>query len=106
MWIVIGNGLLPQIPLVEIIFILIIFSIFTPIALPVTVIYLVFIPPIGLNVFEAASIIFIYGLSVFWIPLGFLQVSATGKYLSAFDVGNTVKFLQRNYANYIEAWID
>ncbi|NIS07206.1 MAG: hypothetical protein GWO07_00215 [Candidatus Dadabacteria bacterium] len=97
---------MPQIPLLEIVIFLVIFPLFTPIALPLTVLYLIFLQGNGLDLITGISIIFFYGISVFWIPLGFLRVSKTGKYLSAFDIPKTFSFLRRNSLNYAEAWID
>ncbi len=105
-YVIFSNNLLPQVPLFEIFVVLLIFPIFTPIALPLTILYLTFMPGSGLDLTTGFSIILFYGISVFWIPLGFLQVSITGRYLSAFDVPKTISFLRRNFLYYLEAWID
>nr|MCU0714471.1 DUF4013 domain-containing protein [Pirellula sp.] len=45
-----------------------------------------------------------YGLIVFFIPAGFLQVSRTGRYLSAFHLPDAFRTMTRHFRKYVVAW--
>jgi hypothetical protein len=45
-----------------------------------------------------------YGLTVFFIPAGFLQVSQTGRYLSAFHLPAAFRTMVRHFRKYVVAW--
>ncbi len=45
-----------------------------------------------------------FALLVFLVPAGFLEVSRTGRYASAFAFQRTLPFVARNFAAYLEAW--
>jgi len=80
------------------------FPIFAPIALPTTLAYLAAVPAEPLPAWLAALLIAAYAASVFVIPLGFLRVSLTGRYLSAFNLSECAKFGARNARLFLLAW--
>lgn len=81
------------------------FSILSPLAFPLTVAYwsLGIARPL-LSVTEAATFVLLYAVVTFFIPAGFLQVSLSGKYLSAFHFRSSCALLFRNFRNYLRAW--
>lgn len=54
---------------------------------------------------ETLLIHLLFVATTFFIPVGFLNVSRTGRYLSAFDFRWTLPTLRRNFRNYTEAWV-
>jgi len=105
-FIVFYSNLISQVPWLEIIVVLCIYPLFTPLVLPFTVFYLMIVPFNPLPILLGFLIIVIYFGLVFLIPLGFIQVSITGRYLSAFNVLDCGRFWFNNFFNYLEAWID
>lgn len=53
---------------------------------------------------EVVGVLAYFALATFLIPAGFLQVSRTGCYRSAFRLGASVRFVVRHFALYLEAW--
>lgn len=53
---------------------------------------------------EAAALLVAFAAIVFLIPAGFLRVSCTGRYLSAFELWRTVPFVLRHLRAYANAW--
>lgn len=63
---------------------------------------------VGHDVFSGTEVVCVlayFGLATFFIPAGFLQVSRTGSYLSALRPLPALRFIRRNFRNYVEAWI-
>ena len=54
---------------------------------------------------ESLAISALFVAATFVIPAGFLNVSRTGRYLSAFDVPWMLRTTSRNFPAYLEAWI-
>lgn len=102
----VSQNLVNILPIKLILSTLFFFPIFSPLALPFSVLYLMFIAPEGLNYFCGFGIIFLYFFLVFLIPLGFIQVSIHKKYTSAFNFIECLKFGYRNFFMYIEAWFE
>lgn len=98
-------NLVDEVPWTYISVILFFFPIFSPLAIPVSVFYLMAFPEFPLSATTGFSIIFFYFGLVFLIPLAFIQVSISNKYLSAFKIVECGKFLARNFIKYIEAWV-
>ncbi len=53
---------------------------------------------------EAVTLSVLFHLAVFLLPAGFLRVSATGRFLAAFDFRRTVPFIVRRFRGYLRAW--
>jgi hypothetical protein len=81
------------------------FPIFSTLAFPLAVAYWSW--PLGseyLHLWEAAVLLLGYGAITFVIPAGFLQVSQTGRYATAFRYHDSLPFLVRNIKAYVLAW--
>jgi hypothetical protein len=59
----------------------------------------------AISVPELLGIYALFASATFVIPAGFLNVSRTGSFLSAFDVVWLLRTIWRNFAAYLEAWI-
>lgn len=59
----------------------------------------------ALSLPESLAIGFIFSLATFLIPAGFLNVSRTGRFLSAFNLAWILCLLYRNPRAYLEAWV-
>lgn len=79
------------------------FPIFSPLAFPVAVIFagtqLAILSPHECFVFLAS-----YACMTFLIPAGFLQVSLSGRYRSAFCFQRSLPWLIKNFGSYCRAW--
>jgi hypothetical protein len=53
---------------------------------------------------EVLGVLAYFALATFLIPAGFLQVSRSGRFLSAFRLGASVRLVARHFALYLEAW--
>ncbi len=84
-----------------------VFTLFLPLLLGaiVTSVFLFSNPPLAIQPSEAIGIFVSFWLMTFLIPSGFLQVSRTGRYLSAFNPRAVVAFVFRNFRSYLEAWV-
>ena len=81
------------------------FPIFSTLAFRLAVAYWWFPGGPGLlHTGEAAALLTGYTVITFVIPAGFLQVSRTGEYLSAFRYDRSLPFLVRNFRAYVLAW--
>lgn len=81
------------------------FPIFLPLAGPTLVLYLALGPERFFQPIEAVLLASAYAALVFLIPLGFLQVSRTGRFLSAFNLVAAVRLFISNPKAYCVAWI-
>lgn len=81
------------------------FSIFSPLAFPLALVVAAWPGGSGLlMVWEAVALLTGYTAVTFVIPAGFLQVSRTGRYASAFRYWESLPFLVRNFRAYCGAW--
>lgn len=78
---------------------------FAPLALPAACVWLALVAPHWLAFHEAALFWAAYALVIFLVPAGFLQVSLTQRYASAFAVWRTVPFVVRHFRAYVAAWL-
>lgn len=53
---------------------------------------------------EVIGVLAYFALATFLIPAGFLQVSRSGRFRSAFRIGANLRFIARHFALYLEAW--
>ncbi len=81
------------------------FIMFSTLSFPSILIYWTFFSA-GYRVPIEISLIFLsaYCLIIFFIPAGFLQVSKSGKYLSAFNISAAFLTLTTHFRRYILAW--
>jgi hypothetical protein len=81
------------------------FTIFSTLAFPAAVLYwTLFADSYHLEPVVALILLLSYTIITLFIPAGFLQVSRTGRYLSAFDVGSGVRLIRRHFGEYLRAW--
>jgi hypothetical protein len=81
------------------------FPIFSTLAFPLAVVYWAWTGgPTVLHPAEALALLAGYSVITFVIPAGFLQVSRTGRYASAFRYHESLPFLVRNFRAYVLAW--
>ncbi len=78
--------------------------IFSTLSFPVACLSLALAPEAWLTQREALAFVGAYGLLVFLIPSGFLQVSLTRRYRSAFAFWRAIPFVLRHFRLYLEAW--
>jgi hypothetical protein len=77
---------------------------FAPLALPAACAWLALAEPQWLAPHEAALFFAAYALVIFLVPAGFLQVSLTRRYRSAFALWRTLPFVARHLRAYVAAW--
>ncbi|QDV09999.1 hypothetical protein Poly30_55600 [Planctomycetes bacterium Poly30] len=53
---------------------------------------------------DAAWMIALFHLIIFLLPAGFLRVSATGRFRSAFQLTRTIPLVVRRFRDYVTAW--
>jgi len=53
---------------------------------------------------EVAVLLACFSLAIFLVPAGFLRVSLTGRFRSAFDLRRTLPLLRRHFRDYVAAW--
>ncbi len=95
----------PELPWLELAAFFAFFFLLTPFLVPVLVV--ASSAWIGGNTFtggEAAFVLAYFALATFLIPAGFLQVSRTGRFLSAFRLGDSLALVVRHFRLYAEAW--
>jgi hypothetical protein len=81
------------------------FPIFSTLAFPLAVVYWAWPGgPAVVGLGEAAALLAGYAGVTFVIPAGFLRVSQTGRYASAFQYHKSLPFLVRNFRAYVLAW--
>jgi hypothetical protein len=78
--------------------------IFSTLSFPVACLSLAIVPEGWLSPLEALAGVTAYTVLVFLIPAGFLQVSLTRRYRSAFAFWRAIPFVARNLSLYLEAW--
>lgn len=83
----------------------VVFPIFSPLAFPVACALLTAGDAPWLSRGESAAFTAAYAFVVFLIPAGFLEVSRTGRHVSAFALWRTLPFVVRNLGTYLEAWL-
>lgn len=79
--------------------------IFSTLSLPLAVVYWSFVsdtPRLPLPC--ALLLLALFTAVIFFIPAGFLQVSKSGRYRSAFDLKAAFSTIQRNFSRYVRAW--
>lgn len=82
-----------------------IFSIFSTLSFPIAVIYWrVFSEGYTLTLWSTTVLLTLYALTTLFIPAGFLQVSKTGSYWSAFNVPAAMALIVKNFREYCRAW--
>lgn len=80
-------------------------TMFSTLSFPSFVMYWTFVSEgYRVPVWISVSLLACYGLIVFFIPAGFLQVSQTGRYLSAFHLRAAVRTMVRHFKQYVVAW--
>lgn len=81
------------------------FPIFSTLSLPLAILYWTFISPeYRLSWGIAATLLTAFGAITFFIPAGFLQVSLSERYWSAFNVPSAIRLIRKNFSEYIRAW--
>jgi hypothetical protein len=53
---------------------------------------------------ELAAFLAVFSVVIFLIPAGFLRVTVTGRYRSAFHLGRTLPLIRRHFLAYLAAW--
>lgn len=81
------------------------FPIFSTLAFPLACILLAGGARPWISSGECAALLAAFALILFAIPAGFLEVSKTGRYRSAFAVWRTLPFIGRNFTSYCRAWL-
>jgi len=80
------------------------YPIFSTLSLPVACLLFAAAQPALLSPSEAGLFLAAYGLLIFLVPAGFLQVTLSGRYRSAFAIWRSLPFLVRHLRAYSEAW--
>lgn len=106
-WVVLFvNGFPADFPWVELLLFNFAFLLFSPLVLPGVLLALhILYQDLYFSLPHLTAIFGLFVLIIFLIPGGFLQVSRTGRYLSAFDLPRAVRIIISNFRNYLEAWI-
>jgi hypothetical protein len=81
------------------------YPIFSTLSLPIACVLFAALEPYWLTPGEAALCLAAYAVLIFLVPAGFLDVTRTGRYRSAFALWRSLPFLAKNFAGYVEAWI-
>lgn len=105
MLLLLGHGVIPNVTWLYGVLFFSVFTIFSTLSFPCALLYWTFfseqyrVPAIfALALFTA------FVLVVFFIPAAFLQVSKTGHYRAAFDLGSAARILRKNFCSYLRAW--
>jgi hypothetical protein len=99
------NGVTPDIFWLYAILFFLVFTIFSTLSFPIALVYWSFfsesyrLPP-----FLALALLTIFVAIIFFIPAGFLQVSKSGSYLSAFNFKAAFSTMFCNFHKYLIAW--
>ena len=80
------------------------YPIFSTLSLPIALLLFALGEPALLTPNEAVLFFAGYGLLVFIVPAGFLEVSRSGRYRSAFALQRSLPFLLRHWPAYAQAW--
>lgn len=81
------------------------FPIFSTLSIPISCLLFAAARPAWLSPLEASLFLAGYALLIFVVPAGFLEVTRSGRYRSAFALWRSLPFLVRNLADYVEAWL-
>lgn len=82
-----------------------VFPIFSTLSFPLAVLYWTFCSSqFSLPLPLAGLLLFLFVLTTFLIPAGFLQVSLSGHYVSAFRIDRALLLVKRNFKEYLRAW--
>lgn len=96
---------LPELPWIELAGFFAFFFLLTPFLLPSLVIASsTWAGGSAFSTAEVLGVLAYFALATFVIPAGFLQVSRTGRFLSAFRLGTSMRFIAQHFALYLEAW--
>ena len=82
----------------------VVFPGFSPLTLPIACVVFTLSPVAYVGSFEAALLLAAFAFTIFIIPVGFLEVSRTGRYRSAFAFQRTWPFAWRHRRDYTAAW--
>lgn len=103
--ILLSNGVTPNLTWMYGVLFFVLCTIFSTLSFPVTLYYWTFVSESyrlpHTHFFAFATI---FTLVVFFIPSAFLQVSKSGKYLSAFNLTAAYSTLRLNFRSYLLAW--
>jgi hypothetical protein len=103
--VVLARGFAPGATSALIVLFFVVFPIFSTLSFPTACFLLAFgrdrawITPGELAAFLAA-----FSVVIFLIPAGFLRVTVTGRYRSAFHLGRTLPLIRRHFRAYLAAW--
>lgn len=102
--VVAARGFVPGVGTIAVSAFFVALPIFSTLSFPTTCIALASGPAAWLTTTECLAGLASFALLVFLLPAGFLQVSLTGRYASAFAFWRTIPFAVRNLPEYLEAW--
>lgn len=95
-----------QVPWMMIAAFFLLIPIFSTLIVPTLVLFARFgLPEAAISMQEALFISAVFTLITFIIPAGFMNVSRTGRYISAFEIPWILGTISRNFRTYVEAWI-
>ncbi|MBN8549384.1 MAG: DUF4013 domain-containing protein [Deltaproteobacteria bacterium] len=105
LFLLLSNGVQPNVYWFYVGIFYLAFTIFSTLSFPSILIYWTFFSE-GYRVPVEISLILLaaFGFIIFFIPAGFLQVSRTGRYLSAFNVAAAFSTLTTHLRAYLLAW--
>jgi hypothetical protein len=100
-----ANGITPNLYWVYSTLFFLVFPIFSTLSLPLAVFYWTFFSgTYRLPLPIALTILVLFAAIIFFIPAGFMQVSKSGRYLSAFNLRKAFSTIQGDLRGYLRAW--
>ncbi|MBL8858792.1 MAG: DUF4013 domain-containing protein [Planctomycetes bacterium] len=103
-WTLLERGWCPEVQWAWLALACFLFPLFAPLSLPIALIALAFSAEHWLSFTEASAFFVAFAALIYLVPAGFLEVSRTGRYMSAFALWRSLPFAWRERRAYIAAW--